>query len=113
MIIKGELTTEVKVTFSDPAKAKAVFIDGDWKGVFWPIEDMEELTKDLVHTIHQQPELNVFNEETNESQRQKQTEGFGTYIKNEGHWVMDSEETGKISVFIGDLSVESTYEDEQ
>ncbi len=110
MEFKGELTAEVKVIFAEPEKAKAEFIDGDWSSVFWDIEDMRGLAKDLSFAVHSQPEIWVCDEKSENCHWEKSPEGFGLYIKCEEGWVMDNDHTGKITVVIDDLEVESIHE---
>lgn len=110
MKFKANLNAEIQVTFEDPEKAKAVFIDGDWSNTFWDIPDMESLVSDLSFAVHSQPERFVFNEETKKPHYEKSPEGFGVYIKGENGWVMDNEHTGKIIVSIDDLEVECAHE---
>jgi hypothetical protein len=113
MEFKGELTAEVKVIFSEPEKAKAEFIDGDWSSVFWDIENMKDLARDLSFAVHNQPESWVCDKDVNNCHWEKSPEGFGLFIKTGNEWVMDNENTGKITVFIADLEVESIYENKQ
>ena len=108
---KGELKAEIEVIFSEPEKAKAEFIDGDWASVFWDIEDMESLARDLSFAVHSQPERWVCDDDSSNCHWEKSPEGFGLYIKTDEGWVMDNEHTGKIIVVIDDLEVESVYED--
>lgn len=109
---KGELTAEVQIIFAEPEKAKAEFIDGDWRNVFWDIDSMEELTKNIAFAVHSAPERWIYDEEIGQGNYEKNPEGFGDYIKTEQGWVMDNEHTGKITVIIDDLEVEIAYEDE-
>ena len=108
MQFKGELTTEVKVIFSDPEKAKAEFIDGDWSSVFWEIEDLGDLAENLITAIHRAHAIFVCEDETDNYHHKKSPEGFGCYFYDQKQrcWIMDNESTGKITVFIGDLEVE-------
>jgi hypothetical protein len=108
---KGELKAGIKVIFEEPEKAKAEFIDGDWSSVFWDIPDMESLARDLSFAVHSQPEQWVCDEGAKNCRYEKSPEGFGLYIKGENGWVMDNEHTGKITVVLDDLEVESVYED--
>jgi len=110
MNFKGELTADVKVIFEEPEKAKAEFIDGDWSSFFWHIENMSELARDLITALHNQPEKWVCDANVENCHWEKSPEGFGVYIKSENAWVMDNEHTGKITVVIDDLEVESIHQ---
>jgi hypothetical protein len=110
MEFKGDLSAEVKVIFAEPEKAKAEFVDGDWSSVFWEIPDMESLARDIAFAIHSHPEKWVCDDEARNCHWEKSPEGFGTYIKCEDGWVMDNEHTGKITVAIDDLDIESIHE---
>lgn len=110
MEFKGELTAEVKVIFADPEKAKAEFIDGEWSSVFWDIEDMQSLARDLSFAVHSQPERWVCDNDSQNCHWEKSPEGFGVYIKCDEGWVMNNESTGKITVVINDLEVECIHE---
>jgi len=109
MEFNGELTAEIKVIFAEPEKAEAEFIKGDWASVFWEIEDMADLAKNLSFAVHRQPERWVCDEKSGSCHWEKDPEGFGLYIKGETGWVMDNEHTGKITVVIDDLEVESIH----
>lgn len=110
MKFKAELSAEIEVTFEEPEKAKAEFIDGDWSKTFWDIPDMESLVRDLSFAVHSQPEQFIFNEETEKSHWEKSPEGFGVYIKTDDGWVMNNEHTGKIIVSIDELEVQCAHE---
>lgn len=110
MEFTGELRADIKVIFAEPEKAKAEFIDGDWSSVFWDIEDMESLARDLSFAVHCHPEQFIYNEVSGKGHYEKSPEGFGVYVKGENGWVMDNENTGKITVVLDDLEVESIHE---
>jgi hypothetical protein len=67
---------EIDVSFADPEKAKAYFIDGEWKDSFWEIDDMEELAKYIAHSFH--VEGDRYDAERKAIVRS--AEGFGDYI---------------------------------
>jgi len=110
MEFTANLNAEIKVTFDNPEKAKAEFIDGDWDQTFWDIPDMESLVRDLSFALYSSPEEFIYNEETGKSHWEKSPEGFGVYIKADDAWVMDNEHTGKIIVSIDDPEVECVHE---
>lgn len=115
MKFSAEIKADVEVIFADPDKAKATFIDGDWREAFWDIDGMEDLARDLAFAVHSQPERWTYDEEQKKGYWQKSPEGFGEYIKDitSNSWIMDNEETGKITVVLDDMDIEGVCEVEE
>lgn len=51
MKVNVDLNMKVSVEFSDPDKAQAVFIDGDWKEVFWCRSDLNTIAEDISYAF--------------------------------------------------------------
>ena len=110
--MRVELKAEIDVSFSDPEKAKAVFIDGDWKDYFWVIDDLENLATDLANAFHNEPQHWKYDHEKQKGWYQKSPEGFGTFIQQDnGSFVMEDETTGKITIsYEMELEPDGTFE---
>lgn len=65
------------VTLSDPDAIKAYFVDGDWRKVFWELDDLEEVITALANSFQ------VADRHWGEGgTRVRQLEGFGVYTKS-------------------------------
>lgn len=104
MRFDGEVSHVTSITFSDPEKAKAEFIDGDWSDYFWEIDDMEDLATNIIQAVHNEQEISEIDSQDKYVMK-RSPEGFGVYLKDGNDWVMDNEHTGKITVTIYSLEV--------
>lgn len=77
---KAEIKTEWIITFHDPEKAKAFFIDGDWKDYFFTFNGLKDLSEHLAFAFHNDPER--WSKE--QSADYRSPEGFGDYYKQSG-----------------------------
>ena len=102
MKIKVGFEMNARVEFKDPEKAKEYFIDGRWKDVFYKLDDLNELAKNLAYDIYQ-------SEAVWRDGIAKFVEGFGHFLKGEsrGEWIIKDPDHGEIVVFIGDIDVSS------
>lgn len=81
------LTTEIDIQFSDEEKAKAYFIDGDWKEYFFTYSDMRDLCEHIAYSFHMQG-----------GWREAYVEGFGTFIREDEIWKVTNEDFGTIFI---------------
>lgn len=84
MKIRSNFEMDIDVEFSEPEKAKAFFIDGDWKNHFFTFGDLQEFTAALAFSFHATPD---------QWDRERKTwtrspEGYGTFVKDDSEkWV--------------------------
>ncbi len=90
---------EVSVLFSDAQKAKAYFIDGNWKNIFWELSDMEELASNIAHSVFDTPGFY----DRSKDVVVRNVEGYGAYVREaKNTFVAKWEGFGIITVIITD-----------
>ncbi len=94
-----ELKAEHNVSFSNPEKAQAFFIDGKWKDVFYDFVDLEELAGFIALSY---------------LQHGKSFEGFSDFQRTKSPMIVENkcEEYGIISIEV-DMDLEVDYITEQ
>lgn len=108
--MRVELKAEIDVVFSEPEKAVAVFIDGDWKDAFWPIDDIEDLATNIARAFHHERDQFKYDDKINKGWNIRYPEGFGTFVQQgDDTYVMEDESTGKIIVSY-EMELDGTYE---
>lgn len=100
---------EIDVTFHDPDKAKAYFIDGDWKESFWTLECLGEVAKKLAHHFHGEP----LYFDPKEKRVARMVEGFGRFIDTKIESIFElepeaAELSGGITIAY-EMPLEATY----
>ena len=104
---RTEFEMEIDIKFSDPEKAYAYFINGDWKKGFYTCCDLEELSELLSEMFHNESRRFV------EHQHQKDVEGFSPFRTNDENkeWTSEYHEYGKIIIkYEFELAPAGTYE---
>lgn len=99
---KGEISTEVEVTFESPEKASATFIHSEWKDCFWEIDDLKDLASNIANALYHTPSSFKLNEKLDKHCYHCSPEGFGDWVQIDGIWVLEDDQTGKISVELPD-----------
>lgn len=104
---KAEITNEARVVFREPEKAKAFFVDGDWKHAFWEIESLEDLACNIAKAVADSPEDLAESENKKTFRTVRKTEGFGKFFRTRGQYVyeMNSKSSGLIQVFFAGHTV--------
>ena len=49
---RTHFSMEIDVVFENEDNAKAFFIDGDWKNLFWSISDLRDLAMSIASAFH-------------------------------------------------------------
>jgi len=84
MKLRTSFEMEIDVEFSEPEKAKAFFIDGDWKNYFFTFSDLQDFTAALAFSFHA---------ESDRWDKARKTwtrspEGYGTFAQTDSDtWV--------------------------
>jgi hypothetical protein len=110
MKITATLEQEMKVEFTEPEKAKAFFIDGDWKNSFYTFKNLEDLAESLM--LNTKDKL-LFREHWHEDKEIKsgaKVEGFPVFYSQVGGKLATEENSiiGQI-IISGDHSPEVSY----
>ncbi|MDA9557766.1 hypothetical protein N9R79_09795 [Vibrio sp.] len=74
MKFRSLIKCEIDVNFVDQEKAKAFFIDGDWKDIYYEFLDLEEAARHLAFAFHNAPE------KLSEGGLFRDVDGFGEYF---------------------------------
>lgn len=97
---------EISVNFESPELIEKYFINGPWNEVFYKVNDLEDLAKDISFAFH--------NEEDKWDNTAKQfyrsIEGFGRYYKqSDDSYILDNESLEEIGSMIT-IKYESTLD---
>ena len=77
---RTDFEMSIDVEFLNPEKAKAFFIDGDWKKSFYTFNDLADLARGLSCEFHDEPK------EWENNHYSKDIEGFGLFIEKNEKW---------------------------
>lgn len=110
MQVTATLEQEMKVEFTDPEKAKAFFIDGDWKKSFYTFDDLEELASFLMLNAREKLVVGDHWREGEELKSGADIEGFPYFYRHNGQKLIaeHDDEIGQI-IISGDHSPEVSY----
>ncbi|HBG06302.1 MAG: hypothetical protein A2075_12090 [Geobacteraceae bacterium GWC2_58_44] len=103
---------EIDVEFENPEAAKAYFIDGEWKTVFYRLDDLQEVAEHLSLCFHN--EHDRWDSEAKSFRRD--IEGYGRYFKQaDGTYKVDAASAAEIGTMItvayeSELDNAGTYE---
>ncbi len=98
MTFEVDLKATVKVQFSDEAKVKEFFIEGDWKECFFEFSDLTEIAEHLAFVVQKFGSFNI--------------EGFGDFVRESNYYVSHQpNEYGSIYIELSEgLEVDYTTE---
>lgn len=89
MKFETDLTQQITVDFSAPAKATAFFIDGDWKESFYTFSDLEAVAEHLAFASRASMRGETYSPEGGKFTH---IEGFPTFAYKDGKLIADSHE---------------------
>lgn len=104
---KTTIEKEVQVTFQDPGKARAFFIESNWRETFYSLDTMEEVTDCLIGSF-----INTdFWWSAQHKNFIKEVEGFPTFIRdNEAHSPCAWRVTEDCLEYAGDIRIVEAVE---
>ncbi|MBD1559523.1 hypothetical protein HC752_21505 [Vibrio sp. S9_S30] len=92
---------QIDVNFIEKDKAEAMFIESDWKDVFYTFIDLDEVAEHLALNFHQ------YDEKWEKGEYWKHIEGFGSYKYNSDtkawHLAGEGDENGEFEC--GDIII--------
>ena len=98
MTYEVDLKATIKVQFSDPVKAKYVFLESDWKDCFFDYRDMTEVAEHVAWMF--------------QTRGTDCIEGFGAFKREKDYYVSSDETFGSIYIqTVNELDAEYTDED--
>jgi hypothetical protein len=75
---EADFEMQIQVEIENPEAVTAYFIDGNWREVFWDIDDLEDFVSSFAHAFQATPEY------LRDGLFLKEVEGFGIYSRKPG-----------------------------
>ena len=93
---RTDFEMQIDVEFVEPEKAKAFFIDGDWKESFWSFDDLDEVAESISRLFFY--EVEHWNREQKAFVRF--LEGYGYFVRQGDVYISSKEyaEAGEIRI---------------
>lgn len=81
-----ELSCNYIISFLEPERAQAYYIDGDWKENFYEVDDLEDLAEHISLGLFNEPD-NLFERDPKDPSKFRR--GFSRFVEGFGRFVRD------------------------